>query len=101
MAAKTRSEIIGDIESYIGRNGALWREWYVGVTGAPKQKLFVQHKLRQGGDAWISRLAKDEHEAHEVAAYFRTTRQTKGVAGEPRDSDLYVYAYKIKSHTKP
>ncbi|HSV28018.1 MAG TPA: hypothetical protein VLL76_00625 [Candidatus Omnitrophota bacterium] len=100
MAGKSRSEIIGDIESYVGRNGGVWGEWFVGVTGAPKQKLFAQHKVRQTGDAWISRLAKDEHEAHEVAEYLVTIRKAKGKFGAPRDTDLYIYCFKIKSHTR-
>ncbi|CAA7614528.1 conserved hypothetical protein [Candidatus Terasakiella magnetica] len=101
MAAKSRSEIIDDIEDCIGRNGGAFGEWYVGITGAPKAKLFSQHKLKEKGDAWISRLAKDELEAQEVAEYFRSTRKTKGGASSAAATDLYVYAYKIKSHTKP
>lgn len=99
--ARSRSEIIGDIEDYIGRNGDNFAEWFVGATGTPKARLFTQHKVKQKGDAWIARQAKDEYEAHEVADYFRTTRRTKGQPAEPRATDLYVYAYKLKSHTKP
>lgn len=101
MAAKSRTEIIGDIEDCIGRNGGRFGEWYVGYTAGPKQKLFGGHKIKEKGDAWISRLARDETEAHEVADYFRTTRHTKGPGGQPSDNDLYVYAYKMKSHTRP
>ena len=101
MAAKSRTEIIDDIEDCIGRNGGEFGQWYVGFTASPKIKLFSGHKLKQSGDAWISRLAKDEFEAHEVAEFFRTTRRTKGPGGQPGDNDLYVYAYKMKPHTKP
>ena len=101
MAAKSRTEIINDIDDCISRNGANYGEWYVGFTGSPKLKLFNQHKLKDKGDAWISRLAKDEYEAHEVAEYFRTSHRTKGPGGQPADNDLYVYAYKMKPHTKP
>lgn len=100
MAGKARSEIIGDFEDYISRTGGDWREWYIGVTGAPKTRLFEGHKLREKGDAWISRLAKDEHDAHDVAEYFITTRKTKGKPGTKRETDLYVYAFKVKSHTR-
>jgi hypothetical protein len=101
MATKTRSEIIGDIEDYISRNGASFGEWYVGFTANPKTRLFGKHKLKEKGDAWVSRLAKDEYEAHEIVEYFRTTRRTKAATGQPADSDLYVYAYKMKAHTSP
>ncbi|MBI5165785.1 MAG: hypothetical protein HY985_18015 [Magnetospirillum sp.] len=101
MAAKTRSDIIGDIEDYIAKNGGNFAEWYVGVTGNPKHTLFTRHALKPKGDAWISRLAKDEYEAHEVGEYFRTIRHTRGSAADPGASDIYVYGYKLKSHTKP
>ncbi|MBI2235484.1 MAG: hypothetical protein HYU60_00755 [Magnetospirillum sp.] len=101
MAAKSRSEIIGDIEDYIARNGASYGEWYVGFTGNPKTRLFGKHKLREKGDAWVCRLSKDEYEAHEVVDYFRNTRRTKAAPGQPADADLYVYAYRMKPHTSP
>lgn len=100
MAAKARSQIIGEIEDYIDRNGGDYREWFVGATGAPKAMLFTQHKVRQTGDAWIARLAKDDLDARDVVGYFVGTRKTKGRTKEGRDTDLYVYAYKVKSHTR-
>ena len=99
--AKSRSDIIGEIEDYVARSGANFAEWFVGVTGTPKATLFTRHKVRQKGDAWIARAAKDEYEAHEIAEYFISTRRTKGSLGERRETDLYVYAYKRKSHTAP
>ena len=100
MAAKSRSDIIGDIEDFIGRNGARFGEWFVGCTGSPKAPLFTPPRVKQSGDAWISRLARDDLDAHDVVEYFRTSRQTRGRAKERRDADLYVYAFKIKSHTR-
>lgn len=100
MAAKSRSDIIGDIEDYIAKSGGGWGEWFVGCTGAPKAMLFTQHKVKQSGDAWISRLAKDELDAHDVVEYFNATRRTRGRPHERKDTDLYVYAFKVKSHTK-
>jgi hypothetical protein len=98
---RSRSEIIGDVEDYVARNGDNFAEWFVGVTGSPKAVLFNRHKVKQKGDAWIARVAKDEYEARDIAEYFVTTRRTKGVVGDPRDTDLYVYAYKRKPHTSP
>lgn len=100
MAAKSRSEIIGDIEEFIGRNGAKFGEFYVGCTGQPKAMIFTKHGVKQSGDAWISRLAKDEYEAHEVVEYFVSSRKTKGRRSDPQASDLYVYAFKIKGHMR-
>lgn len=100
MAAKSRSDIIGDIEDYIAKNGGNFSEWFVGCTGAPKAMLFTQHKVKQSGDAWVTRLAKDELDAHDVTEYFCSTRRTRGRPHEKKDTDLYVYAFKIKSHMK-
>jgi hypothetical protein len=101
MAAKSRSEIIGDIEDFIARNGGEFGGWYVGVAAAPRAKLQRQHRVKDKGDACIARRARDEYEAHEVAEYFRTTRGTRGPGGQPGEEDVCVYGYKIKSHTKP
>jgi hypothetical protein len=101
MAAKSRSEIIDDIEDCIARNGGNFGGWYVGFTGSPKLKIFKLHKVKEKGDAWVSRLARDEHEAHEVAEYFRTIRRTKAPGGQPAEGEHYVYAYKLKPHTSP
>jgi hypothetical protein len=98
MAAKSRSDIIGDMEDFIARNGGKFGDFFIGCTGAPKQMLFTQHKVQQKGDAWISRLAKDEMDAHDVVEYFRSTRGTKSRKKDVSDTDLYVYAFKIKSH---
>lgn len=100
MAAKSRSEIISDIEDCIAKNGAKFGEWFVGCTGAPKAMLFTQHRLKPTGDAWITRLAKDELDARDVVEYFMSARKTKGRPKDVRDTDLYVYAFKIKSHTR-
>jgi len=101
MPTKSRSEIIDDIEDFIERNGGAFAEWYVGVAASPKLKLFKLHKLKDKGDVCISRRARDEYEAHEVAEYFRTIRKTKGPAGQPDETCLCVYSYKMKSHTRP
>ncbi|CAA7624710.1 conserved hypothetical protein [Magnetospirillum sp. LM-5] len=100
MAAKSRSDIIGDVEDFVDRNGGNFADFFVGVTGAPKQMLFSQHKLKDKGDAWISRLAKDELDAHDVVEYFRSTRGAKSRKKEVVETDLYVYAFKIKPHTR-
>lgn len=100
MAAKSRSEIIGDFEDFIGRNGNAFGEFYVGCTGNPKVALFTRHALKQSGEVWISRRAKDEYEAGEVVEYFVTSRKTKGRRGERKEEDVYVYAFKIRSHTR-
>lgn len=101
MAGKSRSEIIRDIEEHVGKNGGGFGEWYVGITDSPKQRLFGAHKLRTAGDAWISRRAVDDLQAEEVEQYFKSVRRTKGGNGRTSINDVYVYAYKMKAHTRP
>ena len=101
MSAKPRGEIIGDVENHIATNGGGFNEWYVGLTDKPKHALFTVHKLRTSGDAWISRKAIDDLQAKEVEEYFRTVRKTKGKPGPTSLDHVFIYAYRMKPHTKP
>jgi hypothetical protein len=101
MAAKARGEIIHEIEAHIAKHGGNCAEWYLSVTDDPKRALFTQHKLKSTGDAWISRLAKDDLQAWEVEEYFRTVRKTRGQRGASSLDHVYVYAYRMKPHTRP
>ncbi len=101
MAGKVRSVIIKDIEDHVAKNGGGFGEWYVGVTANPKHSLFTQHRLRNSGDAWISRRAVDDLQAAEVEDYFKSVRRTKGGGGRTSLDDVYVYAYRMKAHTRP
>jgi hypothetical protein len=100
MAGRKRSEIIADLETHVAKFGGVFGEWYVGITADPKKRLFSEHRLRSSGDAWISRRAVDDLQAAEVQEYFKTVRKTQG-GSKGTLHDVYVYAYKMKSHTKP
>lgn len=100
MAEKSRSEIIDDIEHHIAKGGGVFREWYIGMSASPKKSLFGTHKLKEKGDAWIARRAATEMQAGEVVEYFITSRGTRGSAAT-NVGNVYVYAYKMKPHTKP
>lgn len=101
MAAKSREQIIHEIEMHMGTNGGRYNEWFVGVSDKPKHTLFNVHKLRQSGDAWIARQAKDDLQAWDVEEYFRTVLKTRGNRGASSLDHIYVYAYRMKPHTKP
>ena len=101
MAAKSRSDIITDIESHVLKIDGDFRGWYIGIAASPKTNLFKLHKLREVGDAWIARRAFGSAQAAEVAEYFVTTRHSKGRYRDPKPAEEYVYAYKMKSHTSP
>jgi hypothetical protein len=102
MSAKPREQIIHEIETHIATNGGSFQEWYVGVADRPKHTLFTIHRLREHGDAWIARKARDDLQAKDVEEYFRTVLKTRGTAGQATSIDhIYVYAYRMKAHTKP
>ena len=101
MAEKGMSAIIQDIEDHIAGHGGIPSEWYVSVTDAPKHALFNVHMLKTSGDAWISRKAITEMQAIEVADYFRTVQKTRGTKLEASVGQVFVYAYRMKPHTKP
>lgn len=101
MAAKPRLAIIHDIEGHIAKFGGAYAEWYVAVTADPKRSLFGKHALKTTGDPWISRRAVDDLQAAEVEDYFKSVRKTKGGNGRASVQDVYVYAYKMRPHTKP
>ena len=78
-----------------------WADWLVGVTDDPKRALFTTHRLRSSGDAWIARKAIDDHQAWEVEEYFRTVCKTKQGGTSGSLNHIFVYAYRLKPHTKP
>lgn len=98
--AKTKDQIIADIEAYIGNNGADFGNWYVGIATSPRDRLFNDHSVRENGDAWIFREATSSTVAREVENYFINVKGMQGGGGGGDYSSRSVYAYKIKPHTR-
>lgn len=101
MAGKTRGQIIEEIETHMASVGGTYSEWFVGVSDKPKHTLFNVHKLRTTGDAWIARKAIDDLQAAEIEEYFRTVCKTRGQPDRGSIDHIYVYAYRMKTHTRP
>jgi hypothetical protein len=101
MSGKPRAQIIEEIASHIANVGGTYNEWFLSVTDKPKHALFKLHKLRTTGDAWIARRAKDDLQAWEVEEYFRTVCKTRGHKVASSLDHVFVYAYRMKPHTKP
>jgi len=95
--AKTRDQIIADIEDHIGNNGDDFGSWYVGIAASPRERLFNDHNVKEKGDAWIFREATSSAVAREAENYFI---DVKGTQGGGDYSSQSVYAYKIKPHTR-
>jgi hypothetical protein len=101
MSGKSREQIIHEIATHIATVGGGYNEWFLSVTDKPKHALFTTHKVRTSGDAWIARKAKDDLQAWDVEEYFRTVCKTKGQRGASSLHHVFVYAYRMKAHTRP
>ncbi|MFZ0963163.1 MAG: hypothetical protein WAO35_20055 [Terriglobia bacterium] len=96
--AKDKISIVADIESYVGRNGNTYSQWYVGIASDARQRLFNDHAVKEKGDAWIYIPCGTSGVARAVERYFLSQGMEGGIGGGDDSSD-HVYAYKIGSHT--
>jgi len=87
-----------EIDLRINKCGKGYREWYVGITANPDQRLFQGHNVSQEEGAWIYRDAGSESMAKTIEAIFHK----KGCKGGPggKDSSHYVYAYRMTRTTR-
>lgn len=99
--ADSEYQIKTEIKQYIDNNGGSYSSWYVGITGDPKVRLFEQHDVHENGDNWIWKEAGSNQEARNIESYFVNDLGTSGDTGGGDDSSVYVYAYKMNSHTEP
>ena len=97
----TTSEIIWEIQQHIDRNGGIFFNygWYVGVSSDPGSRLFYGHNVRKDHDAWIWRIAPSSFEAREIERHFLGCGCQGGQGGGDHGA-VYVYAYRIETHTK-
>ncbi|MBL8643452.1 MAG: hypothetical protein JNK21_05930 [Rhodospirillaceae bacterium] len=95
---KNKSEIMDDIQSFIGRNGGNYKEWFIGSAADPKDQLFKTHGFKKG-DYGLYRQAPSELQAGEIAEFFMG-QGSKGASGVKAGAD-FVYAFKLAAHTKP
>ncbi len=96
--AKSKSEILDDVQAFVAKHGGKYKEWYVGTAEDPKSVLFSTHKFKNG-DKGLYREAMSEIQAAEVAEFF-IGQGAKGHGGVKSGADC-VYAYKMAQHTKP
>ena len=98
--AKTRAEIIAEIEDHIEDRGGPFGKWYVGIAADAQDRLFNDHSVKKEGDVWKFCRAASSAEARKIEKYFIDTKGTQGGPGGGDESLVFVYAYKIKSHTR-
>ena len=96
--AKSKKEIIKDIQNYITKRGGAINGWYVGIAAKPRERLFDDHSVDEENDVWIYRQASSSSVAREIEKHF-LDKGARGGMGGGDDDTKSVYAYRISSHT--
>lgn len=96
----TYQEIIQSFQNYIYLNSGIYREWYIGVTADPDQRLFTDHNVDKQNDKWTHAPAENNEVARSVEKYFLDLGCDGGTGGGDYTSKT-AYAYKKNTHTKP
>ena len=95
--AKSKQQIIADIDGHISKGGGGYSAWYVGISSDAKERL-AEHKVK----GWyIIRTATSSQVAREIEDYFVNTLGTDGGTGGGDETADMVYAYKKVSYTDP
>lgn len=99
--AKSKQEIISDIEGFMQKRDGGYSAWYVGISKDARDRLFEGHNVSEKGDWWIYRQASSSQVAREIEDYFVNTLGTDGAVGGGDEAADMVYAYKKAAHTDP
>ena len=96
----TKQEIIDEIDAHIDKCGGNYSQWYVGITEAPKRRVFEEHGVEKGKDPYIWRTTSSSDIARDIEQHFIDLGCDGGSGGGDEDADV-VYAYKKSSRTDP
>lgn len=97
--AKSKKEIIEDIEGYMSNRGGDMDDWYVGIAAKPRERLFDDHSVDEDTGAWIWRRTSSDSVARDIEKHFLEKGARGGAGGGDKDSSA-VYAYKITWGTR-
>ena len=97
--AKSKKEIIKDIEGHMAERGGDIDDWYVGIAAKPRERLFDDHSVDEDSGAWIHRRASSDSVAREIEKHFLDKGAQGGAGGGDEDTTA-VYAYKITRGTR-
>jgi hypothetical protein len=100
IMAKSKMDIIADIDAHVAARGGSSASWYVGITKDVELRLFDQHNIKKTGGLWIYREAYSAEDARDIKAHF-LLKGFDGGAGAGDDDSAFVYAYKKTSTTDP
>jgi hypothetical protein len=87
-----------EIDSVIQSGGGNYRDWYIGLSLNPRERMFDGHNVSEKSGLWTHKDAGSEMMAREVEAFF-LKKGCKG-GGMKKDSSRHVYAYKMTKTTR-
>jgi hypothetical protein len=92
-------QIMNEVVVHMGKYGGKFKDWYVGVAADPKIRLFIDHGVKESGDAWICRQCASNVAAREIERYFIKRGCKGGPVGEEKTT-MFFYAYMIQPQTR-
>jgi hypothetical protein len=92
-------KFVGKFSAYIKKHGGGPKDWYVGITSDPDDRLFKEHKVQINSPEYIYDNAGTEENASAVKEYLIGSLGTLGFTGSGNQSEIWIYAYKIGSAT--
>jgi hypothetical protein len=95
---KPKAEIVADIENYVRSCGGAYPQWYAGIAGRPRDRLFNAHAVKEKGDAWIFRECPNAETARVIEEFFISRGMDGGVGGGDSATKC-VYVYRKTSST--
>ena len=96
----TEETIIENIRNHMKSRGGAHSEWYVGIATEFMQRLFQDHNVNPKNDFWIYQYAGSRSAAEKIEHYFINTLGTKGGPGGDDENTKFVYAYRVRPHTR-
>lgn len=96
----TYDAIKAEFLSYIGNNGGVPSQWYIGITNDHERRLFGEHRVNKDTDLWIFAPGDNADVARRVEQYFLKLGLDGG-SGGGNNTAVIVYAYRKSRTTNP
>ncbi|MDD4287500.1 MAG: hypothetical protein PHO20_00845 [Candidatus Peribacteraceae bacterium] len=100
MAIGTATSIFQEIENHRHKCGGSPSSWYAGIAADPEDRLFNEHGVTKGQDAWIYRDAGTSSASRAIEKALLDLGYDGGGGGGDGDT-RYIYAYKKSYRTNP
>ena len=98
--AKSKKQIIDELDEHIVSRGGGYSSWYAGITESPKDRVFGDHKVDENKDKYAWRTAESDKIAREIEKHFLDLGCDGGPGGGDSDAKV-VYVYKKSNRTDP